>query len=412
MVVTCPVCEERIDTAKLKPVTAKPILLKLAAIQVRCPTCNQATDRDSLGLHVSQCPSDCPNKCGEKVSPCKQEEHERTECMAMCQVCDACQQSVQRRFLRDHSHKKFDCPIDCPNGCGEKIKPKQLEEHTSSSCGKSVVKCTAGRFCTWSGLRYDLNEHVQSCAIVKLSPFLTSMLEEHKTMLEVIATHEAHLKAAKEQLALTNSKYLSLQEQVDSLKSQLYAVQKIASVLPVRPEGFHSARLIGKGVRIDGFTISAASSACDAFRYALADTSVCSGVHYWEVTKLAATDCYSTVGVVDGITIPDQTRIGTTGNSWGIRIEHNHRGFPQFTGAWNADAMKDFPDNWPYNCVIGLLLDADSGRLTVYKDGVMVGVPFINVRGSHLTPAFAVCHSSPSLRVNFTATRPQEQNSI
>ncbi|KAH3767901.1 hypothetical protein Pelo_211 [Pelomyxa schiedti] len=65
-VVTCPVCEERISDGKLKPVTAKRIMLKLAAIQVRCPTCNQGTERDSLDFHVSHCPSDCPKRCGTK----------------------------------------------------------------------------------------------------------------------------------------------------------------------------------------------------------------------------------------------------------------------------------------------------------------------------------------------------------
>ncbi|KAH3731536.1 hypothetical protein Pelo_17635 [Pelomyxa schiedti] len=293
--VTCPVCEERIE-GKVKPVTAKPVLMKLGAIQVRCPTCNEAIDRDSLDSHILQCPE------------------------------------------------------DCPNGCREKVQPSQLEEHTSSSCINALVKCTA-HFCTWSGLRAELEEHSKSCVLVKLNPMFHSLLE-------TISTHEAQLKEAtascsslKEQLALTNSKCLSLQEQVNTLKSELSIMKNPSSVPPSQltenPGPLISSCLRAaeidisrsRGVRIEsgggiGITIGAAGK-CDPARHALSNTSVSGGVHYWEVTTLTDQDCYAAVGVVDG-TLPRGSRIGTTPNSWAIRLARIP-GNQNFTGAGLCD---------------------------------------------------------------------------
>ncbi|KAH3766834.1 hypothetical protein Pelo_1297 [Pelomyxa schiedti] len=337
-------CEERISDGKLKPVTAKTIMLKLAAIQ----TARRDVDK--------------------KLHP------------------------INKKNMKEQSAWPY-----CPNGCGDKVTPRQLEEHKSTACQKAVVKCTAGRFCTWSGYRCYQDEHAQSCAFIKTSPVLTSLLEENKTMLEMIGRREAQLKdadanytslkdqlvlanskcmALQDQLTRANSKCLSLQEQVDALTSRLGLTPALAPTLPpksVTPCCLHDARLgesRSSGVRIEPCFTIGATGKCYLFRNALADTSVSSGVHYWEVTKLEENDCYAAVGVVDG-TLPSGSRIGTTANSWGIRIYHAC-GAPEYSGAWHANTRKDFNVDWPKGCVIGLLLDADSGTLTVYKDGVMI----------------------------------------
>ncbi|KAH3756016.1 hypothetical protein Pelo_8144 [Pelomyxa schiedti] len=187
---TCPLCDEEME-GKLKPVTAKPILAKLALIEVKCPVCGAIFKRDTLCSHIPECPIECPMHCGMKVAPRSQLQHEQTECLSVPVVCDICGDHVIRRSLKDLSHKESDCPINCPNGCGEKVRPRVMEEH-QKACSRVTVKCCAQPFCTWSGPKCHYDEHIQSCTIAKLNPIFGPLVNENKRLKEMFSNLEIH----------------------------------------------------------------------------------------------------------------------------------------------------------------------------------------------------------------------------
>ncbi|KAH3758034.1 Phosphatidylinositol 3-kinase VPS34 [Pelomyxa schiedti] len=157
------------------------------SVFITCEVCNESIQRRFLKdlSHKNDCPIDCPRQCGMKVAPKLQNEHEKVDCLSVMVLCHSCNQYIQRRYINDASHAK-DCPIDCPNGCGEKVKPKELEEHQSTYCPKQMVECTAPLFCDWIGLMSDRTEHVRACVMVKVGTIISPLMEENKRLSGII----------------------------------------------------------------------------------------------------------------------------------------------------------------------------------------------------------------------------------
>ncbi|KAH3744091.1 dual specificity protein phosphatase [Pelomyxa schiedti] len=176
----CPVCYEKI-LGNTKPLVSKIVLVKLDAIQVRCPACRAAVMRNALDDHVWSCPTNCPKGCGAKVSPQNQDLHEKFECLNVAVACGSCHETVLRKVLNDGSHAKLDCPTNCPNGCGENLKPREMDVHLSTTCGLTVVNCSS-QFCTWKGSRSSFPDHASSCILIKVSMAFDSLITENKRL--------------------------------------------------------------------------------------------------------------------------------------------------------------------------------------------------------------------------------------
>ncbi|KAH3743801.1 hypothetical protein Pelo_14801 [Pelomyxa schiedti] len=185
----CPLCDEEIE-GKTKPLTAKGMLAKLAAIEVHCPVCSANVKRDLLDEHIFRCPVECPRKCGVRVSPENQTVHEQTECPNVVVTCASCSEAVQRRAIKDLSHKQLDCPIPCQNGCGQKVRPRDMNQHNSTTCTSTNIKCSAPQFCAWTGPRCDLDSHLRSCILVKVTPVLNSLVEDNSRMRSALSKLE------------------------------------------------------------------------------------------------------------------------------------------------------------------------------------------------------------------------------
>ncbi|KAH3763225.1 hypothetical protein Pelo_4927 [Pelomyxa schiedti] len=181
----CPVCEEDLE-GRSKAITVKTVLLKLASIPVYCPVCKNVVPRDYLDEHIANCPIECLNKCGIKVSPRNQELHNLTECLAVFVRCEQCNDLIQRKSLQDLSHKQLDCPVNCENQCGKRVRPRDIPQHNATTCTMMIVRCTMPQFCTWSGRRCEQNAHLESCLLAKLSPVLNSLIDENKTLYKIL----------------------------------------------------------------------------------------------------------------------------------------------------------------------------------------------------------------------------------
>jgi len=82
---------------------------------------------------------------------------------AMLVVCDKCAKTVNRGALDKHQQE---CVIDCPDGCGEKVKPfvnGGLIEH-ADVCKMKQFTCEAHDvYCKFKGSKPNMLEHQQNC---------------------------------------------------------------------------------------------------------------------------------------------------------------------------------------------------------------------------------------------------------
>jgi hypothetical protein len=123
----------------------------------------------------------------------------------------------------------------------------------------------------------------------------------------------------------------------------------------------------------------------------LATVGMSSGKWYWEqtLTSLVAQDIQLGIGNRD-------TNLG---------------GYPGFTSRsygfssnslkWNSGGSAVYTTSWGNGDIIGLAFDADAGSLTLYKNGVSLGVAFSGIPADTYFPAAAAYTSSSVSNLNF-----------
>ena len=129
---------------------------------VNCEHCKDFRGpRNKFKKHEKSCPSlfePCPNGCGAKILPNNIEEHTCNKCPLTIVNCEHCKDfQGPRNKLKKHEKS---CPSlfePCPNGCGAKILPNRIEEHTCNKCPLTIVNC---EYCKdFQGPRNQLKEH-------------------------------------------------------------------------------------------------------------------------------------------------------------------------------------------------------------------------------------------------------------
>ncbi len=75
--------------------------------------------------------------------------------------CSDCQKQMDRGDFEQH---KPNCPVKCPQGCGEDVPRSKVTEHNATVCLNVQVPCTAKELgCTDIILRRNLQIHIQEC---------------------------------------------------------------------------------------------------------------------------------------------------------------------------------------------------------------------------------------------------------
>ena len=140
---TCPTCRKRFTTT---PDRGSVRIVK--AFKVKCPNsvegCKWQGDLGDAEEHLEEkCQHqkvECPNGCGEKmkrktVSDCTHRPYRK------CPHCN--RKGVYKDVTRIHSttcaHGDF--PLSCPAGCGKKIKRRNMESHLSTECPEEYISC-------------------------------------------------------------------------------------------------------------------------------------------------------------------------------------------------------------------------------------------------------------------------------
>uniref|UniRef100_A0A0G4HQ14 RING-type domain-containing protein n=1 Tax=Chromera velia CCMP2878 TaxID=1169474 RepID=A0A0G4HQ14_9ALVE len=65
----------------------------------------------------------------------------REKCAFRCLPCEHCGESVAVSLTEEHLKECAGYPIECPNGCGEKVPRGDVSAHQSSACPETEVEC-------------------------------------------------------------------------------------------------------------------------------------------------------------------------------------------------------------------------------------------------------------------------------
>ena len=138
----------------------KAILNKLSTLKVICGVCRGNYERAELEAHMRSCPIPCVLGCGQKIAPKEQEQHENI-CPKKMIECPRCGARVAKGEVNKEEHLA-ECPVACPNGCSVRVAPNKQSEH-NKTCTHIPVSCPR---CKERVARAELeNKHLPRCPI-------------------------------------------------------------------------------------------------------------------------------------------------------------------------------------------------------------------------------------------------------
>ncbi|KAH3732407.1 pentapeptide repeats family protein [Pelomyxa schiedti] len=157
----CPGCSQEMSVHQKVPVRVGSMLTLVDNLLVSCPTCNVGIPRRQVVGHWNKCQIVCPQGCGEKVTPISLAGHQDTLCPDTVISCPVCQLKGKRKLISSAEHKDI-CPIDCANGCSQKVAPKDWAHH-NDICPEALMPCPRCAMKVKRG-KY-VSEHVPVCPI-------------------------------------------------------------------------------------------------------------------------------------------------------------------------------------------------------------------------------------------------------
>ena len=146
----CPLCKQ-----PLQAVPDKYFQRKVWELKVRCPKkgagCEWAGNFGDLDQHLSngsvggECRYvvvACPNLCGERVRRRGLEGHTSNHCLKRQFKCSHCTyEGTYQEIVKDHWPKCKKYPLECPNDCGERgIERQHLQNHLHD-CPLQLIDC-------------------------------------------------------------------------------------------------------------------------------------------------------------------------------------------------------------------------------------------------------------------------------
>ena len=142
---TCPTCSKRFRTT---PDRGSVRIMK--AFKVKCPNsvegCKWQGDLGDAEEHLEEkCQHqkvECPNGCGEKIKDKSVQLHTQSDCTHRPYKCPHCDhKGVYKDVTTVHYTTCGDFPLSCHAGCGKKIKRRNMESHLSTECPEEYISC-------------------------------------------------------------------------------------------------------------------------------------------------------------------------------------------------------------------------------------------------------------------------------
>ncbi|MCJ1236557.1 hypothetical protein MMC14_004538 [Varicellaria rhodocarpa] len=203
----CPTCRKRITGRPMGVAVPKLIDRILDGLIVKCPLegCADTVARGAIQAHVDQycdytevkCPWD---RCALKA---RRKDARKTWCTHTMLLCRDCREDIMERDLEDHREKSCKSRQAVCSHCNSEVLYQDLQTHISQ-CPDASLSCEAAPYgCDFKGKREILNEHLLTCPLNKLGPFL----KDQKTRLE---DHEVALKHLRQKNSIMEASLVTL----------------------------------------------------------------------------------------------------------------------------------------------------------------------------------------------------------
>lgn len=187
---SCPACRAVMEGDSSLPMP-RVVLRMLEDLKVRCPNqalgCRDVVARGFVEHHVEKyceyeevgCPLEgCPLKI--------QRRDVNRGCLHTLTHCHDCSEAVMEKDLERHQMEQCRGTVFCPH-CNTKRMRFELTDHIDK-CAEALLPCSASAYgCTHLAKRTELDQHLTSCPLAKLAPFLQAQkerLDEHDAALK------------------------------------------------------------------------------------------------------------------------------------------------------------------------------------------------------------------------------------
>ncbi|MCJ1453123.1 hypothetical protein MMC28_003468 [Mycoblastus sanguinarius] len=259
--INCPACRRRIDRLTIVPV---PKILShiLDDLPVKCPLssegCLEEMPRASVQQHVDRYCAysevECPSEAC-LLTTLRKDVGER-QCLHCMVECEDCKQSFMERDLEAHRTLQCEvCKAECPD-CKAKLLLHDLESHIER-CPDALFPCTAAQYgCNFIARNTALDEHLITCPLAKLVPFL-------KMQSERLNAHETALKHLRQKNLILETSFSTIQENLNP-SSNLIDVSVPASDSGPFDSTVHHLLCLHESLREEVSRVSAAISEVDA----------------------------------------------------------------------------------------------------------------------------------------------------
>lgn len=262
--INCPSCRRRIDNRAIAPVP-KILTHILDELRVNCPLrsegCDEILARGEVQSHVDKycaysevgCPSDdCPLMIQRK-------DEEKQRCLHGMVRCEDCMWEFTERDLEYHRNNT--CAIgksSCPD-CHAQVLHRDLEAHIER-CPDAIFPCNAAEYgCDFIARRMVLDEHLNTCPLSKLVPFL--MMQNDR-----LEAHEADLKHLRHKNSILETSFSTIQETFSPAANLIVASSSSATGSDTGPfdSTAHHLLCLHESLREEVNRVSAAVSEVDA----------------------------------------------------------------------------------------------------------------------------------------------------
>lgn len=210
---TCPSCRRKIERFSMDS-AAKILDRILDDLVVKCPQssqgCQAELPRCSVQDHVDKyCPYTEVNCALEEChSSIRRKDADSGRCLHFQVECKDCERRVMKMDLE--THRTLECEFGrtfCPD-CKAQLLNRDLEIHTDR-CPNAMLPCTAAVYgCDFLSPRASFDDHVNSCPLVKLMPFL-------KTQADRIEAHDRTLRHLRYKNSILETSFSMIQDTLD-----------------------------------------------------------------------------------------------------------------------------------------------------------------------------------------------------
>ena len=207
---TCPSCRRKLHHPATTPVT-KILNQILDELRVNCPFrsagCQEVKHRGQIQDHVDKYCDYVEEECPLETCllPVPRKDTRDGRCLHGLVKCEDCRMSLLEKELESHRGNHCEAGrIPCPD-CKAQFSRRDLADH-AEMCPEAVLPCGAAQYgCDFSAKPETLLEHVNTCPLVKLVPFL-------KMQNERLEAHEAALKHLRHKNSILETSFSTIQE--------------------------------------------------------------------------------------------------------------------------------------------------------------------------------------------------------